>query len=303
MTRISNLAVFCGANRGTAPRYANLARALGEALARRGIGLVYGGGNVGLMGVLADGALSLGGRVIGVIPRLLAEAELAHKGATELHVVESMHDRKALMTARCDAFLAIPGGLGTMDEIFEALTWKQLGIHGKPCFLLNQRGFYDSLVFQVDRFVDEGFLKPENRTLLTVCESIGELFQHIDPSDTAAERFFHITSQDAWSDALDEGAYRADSLATEGFIHMSTRSQVVEVANRLFRGRQDRVVLEIEADRLAARVVFENLEGGTEQYPHSYGPLNLDAVRSALPYLPDATGRFGDPLEAIPVCA
>jgi uncharacterized protein (TIGR00730 family) len=293
--RVSNLAVFCGANVGAGPRYALLARALGVALGRRGIGLVYGGGNVGLMGVLADGVLHAEGRVVGVIPRLLAEAELAHQGATEMHVVESMHDRKALMTARCDAFVALPGGLGTMDELFEALTWAQLGIHRKPVYLLDPFGFYSPLVEQVDRFVAEGFVSPANRALLRVVRSIGELFRAIDPPAYGADVIYHLTSDATWRAALERSEYRADSFEREGFLHASTPAQIVEVANRLFSGRTDLVLLHLELERVAPRVVRENLEGGSELYPHLYGPLNLDAVLAATPYRARPDGRFDAP--------
>lgn len=293
--RVSNLTVFCGANVGLAPRFALLARALGVALGRRGIGLVYGGGNVGLMGVVADGALSENGKVIGVIPRLLAEAELAHEGATEMHVVESMHDRKALMTARCDAFVALPGGLGTMDELFEALTWAQLKIHAKPVFLLDPFGYYAPLVDQVDRFVECGFVSATNRSLLQVTRSLGEFFRAIDPPAYRTDVIYHLTSESAWREALDRSSYRADSLEREGFIHASTASQIVEVANRLFTGRDDLILLHLELARVEPRIVRENLEGGAELYPHLYGPLNLDAVLAATPYRAGPDGRFAAP--------
>jgi hypothetical protein len=135
-------------------------------LARRGIGLVYGGASVGLMGALADAALAAGGEVIGVIPRALVEKEIAHRGLSELCVVESMHERKARMAERSDAFLALPGGFGTFEEVFETLAWRQLRIHRKPCGLLNVAGYYDGLLAMLDHAVAEGFLRPENRALL-----------------------------------------------------------------------------------------------------------------------------------------
>jgi uncharacterized protein (TIGR00730 family) len=291
---IKNLAVFCGANVGNHPRFAQLARALGASLARRDIGLVYGGGNVGLMGVIADAVIEGRGRVIGVIPKLLAEAELAHAGATEMHIVESMHDRKALMTARCDAFVALPGGLGTMDELFEALTWAQLAIHGKRVFVLDPFGFYAPLVAQVDHFVATGFVSEKNRGLLRVANSLGGFLAAIDPP-RGGETIYHLTSRAAWLAALDASEYRGDSLATEGFIHASTHAQLAPVANRLFRGRDDLVLLHLDLDRIAPRVVRENLEGGTEKFPHLYGPLNLDAVLAATDYRAAADGRFLPP--------
>ena len=163
MKRIS---VFCGSSAGQRPEYASAAREMGEALARRGLGLVFGGGQVGLMGILADACLAAGGDVIGVIPRGLATKELAHPGLKDLRVVESMHDRKALMAELCDAFVALPGGFGTFEEFFEMLTWAQLGIHPKPCALLNVAGYFDPLLALIEHSVEEGFVHAEHRRLL-----------------------------------------------------------------------------------------------------------------------------------------
>ena len=145
------------------------------ALAARGLGLVYGGGNVGLMGVLADGALAGGGEVIGVIPQSLVDRELAHRGISELRVVRSMHERKALMADLSDAFIALPGGYGTLEEFCEVLTWAQLGLHRKPLGLLNVSRFYDAFIAQIDHAVAMKFIQPENRELLMVDESVEEL--------------------------------------------------------------------------------------------------------------------------------
>ena len=161
------ICVFCGSSDGDRPAYRAVARAAGEQLAQRGIGVVYGGGRVGLMGALADGALAAHGEVIGVIPEMLAAREAAHPGLTRLHVVGSMHERKALMAAESDAFLALPGGFGTLEELFEAVTWRQLGYHAKPCAVLNAAGYYDAL----ERFCDEaersGFVRPRDRAGVT----------------------------------------------------------------------------------------------------------------------------------------
>lgn len=163
---LRRIAVFCGANSGAAPVYADAARGLGALLGSHGIELVYGGGRVGLMGVLADACLRAGGRVTGVIPQALADREVAHRGLTHLRVVASMHERKALMASLSDAFLALPGGYGTWDELFEALTWSQLGIQGKACGLLNVAGYYDPLIAMVDAAVSEGFIHADHRGLL-----------------------------------------------------------------------------------------------------------------------------------------
>ena len=165
---LGRICVYCGANRGSDPVYADAARAMGRALAERGIGLVTGGGRVGLMGVVADAALEAGGRVVGVIPQALMKRELAHAGLTELVVTASMHERKARMAELADGFVALPGGLGTLEELFEIWTWGQLGWHHKPCGLLNAAGFYDKLVAFLDGATEDQFLKPEHRAMLVV---------------------------------------------------------------------------------------------------------------------------------------
>jgi hypothetical protein len=165
---LRSIAVFCGSSLGVAPIYQEAAREVGRLLGRRDISLVYGGGHVGLMGVVADACLNEGGRVIGVIPRALADKEVAHRGLTELHVVGSMHERKAMMAELADAFMALPGGFGTWDEMFEALTWSQLGIQNKVCGLLNVNGYYDSMIAMLDRAVAEGFIRdPDRQSLLS----------------------------------------------------------------------------------------------------------------------------------------
>ena len=155
---LQSLCVFCGSSVGARPEYAAAAAELGTLLARRGIRVVFGAGHVGLMGVVADAALAAGGQAIGVIPQLLVDRELAHRGLTELRIVGSMHERKALMVALSDAFIALPGGLGTLEELVEVVTWAQLGLHRKPCGLLNVDGYHDPLIAFLDRAVEEGFV-------------------------------------------------------------------------------------------------------------------------------------------------
>ncbi len=163
---LRRLCVFCGAGAGNEPVYEDTARSLGRILCRRGIELVYGGGNVGLMGALATACLHAGGRVTGVIPKMLVDREVAHGGLTELRVVGSMHERKFLMADLSDAFLTLPGGFGTWEEFFEILTWSQLGIVRKPCALLNVNGYYDPLLEMADRAVATGFVRDAYRALL-----------------------------------------------------------------------------------------------------------------------------------------
>jgi uncharacterized protein (TIGR00730 family) len=160
------ICVFCGSNLGTSPVYREAAVSLGSLLVERGIELVYGGGNIGLMGVLADAVLTAGGRVIGVIPDSLMAREVGHQGLNELRIVKSMHERKALMSDLSDGFVALPGGFGTLEEFCEVVTWSQLGIQSKPCGLLNVAGYYDPLLVLFDHAVREGFLREENRHLV-----------------------------------------------------------------------------------------------------------------------------------------
>ena len=176
---MKRLCVFCGANAGTRVEYGAAARELAAALARRGLGLVYGGGNVGMMGMLADAMLHAGGEVIGVIPQHLVAREVAHRGVTRLHVVDDMHQRKAMMNELSDAFVALPGGFGTLEEFFEMLTWSQLGIHRKPSGLLNVCGFYDDLLAMLDHAVTEGFLLPANRELVIADTDAAALVQRL----------------------------------------------------------------------------------------------------------------------------
>jgi uncharacterized protein (TIGR00730 family) len=171
--------VFCGSAAGSNPVYAATARELGTELVRRGLALVYGGGRVGLMGAVATAVTAAGGTVVGVIPHALSAKEVAYAEATELVVVDTMHARKALMADRADAFVALPGGYGTCDELFEIVTWAQLGIHRKPVGLLNVNGFFTPLLGWLDHVVGEGLLKPKHRELLLVSETVGELLDRL----------------------------------------------------------------------------------------------------------------------------
>ena len=170
-----NICVFCGSRMGKKAAFAESARQMGRELASQGRTLVYGGGNVGLMGVVADAVMEAGGRAVGVIPRFLAEKEVAHTGLSELIRVETMHERKQKMADLADAFVALPGGFGTLEELGEILTWAQLGLHAKPFGLLNVGGFYDSLIRLFDDMTDNAFVEPENRRRVLVAEKPGDL--------------------------------------------------------------------------------------------------------------------------------
>jgi len=185
---VKRLAVYCGSSMGSDPAFAEAARATGEEMARRGIGLVYGGGHRGLMGVVADAVLQAGGQAYGVIPQALVDLEVAHTGLTELHTVTSMHERKAKMTELCDAFVALPGGIGTFDELFEAWTWNALGYHAKPFALLNVAGFWDGLIGFLDHATMSGFMSPARRAQLLVGTEIGEVIDQLDSALGAAEK-------------------------------------------------------------------------------------------------------------------
>src|ERR1022692_4680686 len=174
------ICVFCGSSQGSRPEYRTAAEEMGRELVRRNVGLVYGGGNVGLMGVIADAVLKAGGEAVGVIPQHIMSREIGHKGLTKLHVVHSMHERKALMADLSDAFVAMPGGFGTLEEFCEVVTWTQLGLHAKPCGILNVRRYYSPLLAMFDHAVEERFLKPENRALVLARESPSELLRALD---------------------------------------------------------------------------------------------------------------------------
>lgn len=185
---MNRLAVYCGSSPGADPVYAAAARSLGAEMAARGIGLVFGGGRIGLMGVIADAVLDAGGEVIGVIPSALEDKELAHRGCTELHVVSTMHERKALMADFAKGFIAMPGGFGTLDEIFEMLTWGQLGYHTRPCGFLNVSKFYDNLFMFLDHCVTARFVTRAHRDMVIADTEPGRLLdtmQAFEPPDQA----------------------------------------------------------------------------------------------------------------------
>ena len=192
---MNRIAVYCGSSPGADPVYAAAARALGAEMAMQGIGLVFGGGRIGLMGVIADAVLEAGGEVIGVIPTALEEKELAHTGCTELHVVSTMHERKSLMADFAKGFIAMPGGFGTLDEMFEMLTWGQLGYHARPCGFLNISGFYDSLFTFLDHCVEARFVTRVHREMVITAADPGELLDSM--------KAFAPPDQAKWLDRFD----------------------------------------------------------------------------------------------------
>jgi uncharacterized protein (TIGR00730 family) len=177
---LSSVCVFCGSNGGADPAYLEVAARTGRDLARRGLRLVYGGGKVGMMGAIADGALDAGGEVIGVIPQQIYDLEIGHDGVTDLRVVASMHERKALMAELADAFVALPGGIGTFEELFEVFTWAQLGLHRKPLGLLDVAGYYGPLEAMLDHAVEQRFLRPQTRAMLVRDDSLDALLARFD---------------------------------------------------------------------------------------------------------------------------
>ena len=186
MNNLKRLAVYCGSAAGSGPEFAKATRATAAAMVGRGVDLVYGGGRLGLMGLVADSVLGAGGRVYGVIPTALVNLEVAHTGITELHTVETMHERKAKMTDLADAFLALPGGIGTLDELFEAWSWNALGYHAKPFCLLNVDGFWDRMIEFIDHATASGFLSAQRRGQLLVAEAPEEALELLDEAAAAA---------------------------------------------------------------------------------------------------------------------
>ncbi len=185
---MKRICVFCGSNRGMRNQYIEAAQELGKVLVKRNLGLVYGGGNVGLMGIIADSVLAEGGEAIGVIPQSLVDREVAHQSLTKMHIVNSMHERKALMADLSDGFIAMPGGMGTFDEFCEILTWAQLGIHQKPCGVLNVENYFTPLLKMFDHAMDEGFLRDAHRDLMieaTKPEILLDLFDNYQPKPVA----------------------------------------------------------------------------------------------------------------------
>jgi len=186
VNHVKRLAVYCGSASGTRRAFGDAARATAEAMVGNGIDLVYGGGRLGLMGIIADSVLERGGRVFGVIPQALVDIEVAHAGVTELHTVQTMHERKARMTDLADAFLALPGGIGTLDEFFEAWSWNALGYHKKPFCLLNVEGFWDGLIDFIDHAHRSGFLSKTRRGQMLVADTPGDALKLLDDAAAAA---------------------------------------------------------------------------------------------------------------------
>jgi uncharacterized protein (TIGR00730 family) len=186
VNNLNSLAVYCGSAAGSRPVFADATRATAKAMVGRGVNLVYGGGRLGLMGLIADSVLELGGRVYGVIPQALVDIEVAHPNLTELHTVSNMHERKAKMTDLADAFLALPGGIGTLDELFEAWSWNALGYHKKPFCLLNVEGYWDGLIEFIDHATESGFMSAQRRRQLLVAQSPAEALDLLDEAAAAA---------------------------------------------------------------------------------------------------------------------
>jgi uncharacterized protein (TIGR00730 family) len=186
VNNVKRLAVYCGSAAGSRPEFADATRATAAAMVARGVDLVYGGGRLGLMGLIADSVLAAGGRVYGVIPQALVDIEVAHLGLTELHTVANMHERKAKMTDLADAFLALPGGVGTLDELFEAWSWNALGYHAKPFCLLNVDGFWDGMITFIDHATESGFLSAQRRSQLLVAETPEQALEYLDEAAAAA---------------------------------------------------------------------------------------------------------------------
>jgi uncharacterized protein (TIGR00730 family) len=186
-TSLKTICVYCGASPSTSEKYIRVAERTGEALAQAGMQIVYGGGRSGLMGTVADSALKAGGQVIGIIPDHIDEREIRHEELTELHITHSMHERKQMMAAKADMFLILPGGLGTMDEFFEILTWRQLGLHNKPIIILNEENYWTPLVDLISHIQEERFMKPQDRDLFAVYNNLDELIDSLKKMSVSSE--------------------------------------------------------------------------------------------------------------------
>lgn len=184
---VKSICVYCGASNGTSESFVSIAKELGRELAERGIRLVYGGGGIGLMGTVADATMAAGGRVLGIIPQHLERAELGHRGLSELKIVDSMHTRKRMMFDQSDAFVILPGGMGTLDETFEIITWRQLGMHDKPIILVNHDSYWEPFLDLVDHVIDSGFARPAARQLFSVVGSVGRLFDLLEAQPQTRE--------------------------------------------------------------------------------------------------------------------
>jgi len=184
---VKSICVYCGASSGTSESFVSIAKELGRELAERGIRLVYGGGGIGLMGTVADATMAAGGRVLGIIPQHLERAELGHRGLSELKIVDSMHTRKRMMFDQSDAFVILPGGMGTLDETFEIITWRQLGMHDKPIILVNHDSYWEPFLDLVDHVIDSGFARPAARQLFSVVGSVGRLFDLLEAQPQTRE--------------------------------------------------------------------------------------------------------------------
>ncbi len=200
--KLERICVFCGSHSGVDPAFRAAAVELGAQMAKRGLGLVYGGGKVGLMGAMADAALAANGEVIGVIPRSLRDREVAHLGVSDLQVVDSMHERKRLMYGQAEAVVALPGGIGTLDELFESMTWNQLDIHAKPAGLLNVAGYFDPLLAMLERAVEQGFVGSSYREFLRVATTVPELLASLESYQPPAETLWSRRS-DVPTDAFE----------------------------------------------------------------------------------------------------
>ncbi len=187
---IKSICVYCGASPGASETFTNIAKDLGRELAERNIRLVYGGGGIGLMGAVADATIAAGGQVLGIIPQHLERAELGHRGLTELKIVDTMHTRKRMMFDQSDAFVILPGGMGTLDETFEIITWRQLGMHDKPIVLINHEGYWDPFLDLIDHVIDNGFARPAARQLFSVVAGIGRLFDLLEAQPQTREPSF-----------------------------------------------------------------------------------------------------------------
>lgn len=271
---LKKLAVYCGSNAPQNPSYTDHINQLADELIEQQIDLVYGGAKVGLMGTIATRCVEEGRRVIGVIPHSLSQKEIVNTQCTELHQVESMHERKKMMMEQADAFVIFPGGIGTMEEFFEVWTWSSIGLLNKPIGLLNVDGYFDSLLEFFVRSQKEGLLRPEVGRKLVVSDSAKELMAELGRQ--SSKTILHVVDEDDFSENRE--SYGQKALDRDGFIHCCLESQLEGVLERYYKGKSDVTVMTIDVAELVSPLVYENTSGGVERFPHLYGLIPSKAM-------------------------
>ena len=272
---MDKVAVYCGSHTPKHPSYTKSINELADEFIKNGIDLVYGGASVGLMGAIARRCLDGGCSVIGVIPDSLAIKEIVNEACTEMHQVETMHERKKMMMDKADAFVVFPGGIGTMEEFFEVWTWSSIGLLNKPIGLLNVDGYFDSLLAFFARSQEVGLLRPEANRKLVVSSEPVELIKRL--SQQSANVVLHVLDEEDFSNNGD--VYGEKALARDGFIHCCLERQLKGVIARYYSNKTSVSVMKIDVSKLNAPLIYENTSGGVELFPHLYGHIPRVAIQ------------------------